>query len=158
MSKPSVVLWGIGNPLFGDDAAGTVFADMLKNKEPEWLKVFKCETVPENYVAPLRMLSPEVLLIVDAADLGKRPGVMKRMTLKDFSNISFSTHGISLDLMLEGIDSRVIIIGIQPLTRELAFEEISEPVRSALEELEDIIISRSWDRIEDLHHEKRSPR
>ena len=158
MSKPSVVLWGIGNPLYGDDAAGTVFADMLKDKEPEWLKVFKCETVPENYIAPLRMLSPEILLIVDAADFGASPGDMKRMTINDFSNISFSTHGISLDLLLEDITSRIIIIGIQPATRELALEEISEPVRSALEELEDLIISKKWDSIEDLHQENRSPR
>lgn len=157
MRKVSVVLWGIGNPLFGDDAAGTILAEKLKQEEPEWLKVFNCETVPENYVAPLKKIAPQILIIVDAADMGTRPGEIRKMALEDFSNVSFSTHGISLDLLLGGIDSEIIIIGIQPLHRDLAIG-ISKPVISALQDLEELIITRKWEMIEDIHQEKRSPR
>lgn len=157
MSNPSVVLWGIGNPLNSDDAAGPVLADRIKAKAPEWLNVFNCETVPENYLAPLGRISPETLIIVDAADMGIDPGEIRRMTLKDFSNVSFSTHGLPLDIMLEGYNPAVIIIGIQPSSRDLSME-LSPPVMNALDRLEELILSRKWATIPDIHQEKRSPR
>lgn len=157
MSNPSVVLWGIGNPLYSDDAAGPFLAEKMKARAPEWLNVFNCETVPENYLAPLGRISPEILIIVDAADMGIDPGEMRRMRLKDFSNVSFSTHGLPLDIMLQGYNPDVIIIGIQPLSRGLSME-LSPPVIKTLDRLEELILSRKWEIIPDIHQEKRSPR
>lgn len=157
LQNPLVVLWGIGNPLYGDDAAGPALANMLKTKTPLWLRVFNCETVPENYVAPLRKISPATLLIVDAADMDEDPGEIRRMGLGDFSNISFGTHGLPIDMMLEGMGINVVIIGIQPLSRDIG-ANISSPVRHAVGKLAELITSGKWETIGSLHQEKRSPR
>jgi len=157
LNNPSIVLWGMGNPLYGDDAAGSILAKELQGKTPQWLRIFNCETVPENYLAPLRKIAPDFLIIVDAADMGKDPGEIRRMNLADFSNITFSTHGLPLDMILGDLDIDIIIIGIQPLSRDLG-AGLSIPVLHAIEDLKELILMRNWENIIYLHQEKRSPR
>ena len=59
-------LWGVGQPLRGDDGAGVFVASRLARRPPEGLRVRVCETVPDNYLALLLRNPPELLLVVDA--------------------------------------------------------------------------------------------
>lgn len=146
-----VVLWGLGNPILGDDAAGSALVEKIRPISPEWLEPIACDTVPENFLSPLRKLQPELLILVDAADMGIHRGEYRKMELEDFSNISFTTHGMPLDLILQDFlpQMRIIAIGIQPVSREPSLQ-ISESVLKALSEIAEMILSRKWDEIQPL--------
>ncbi|WP_286954882.1 hydrogenase maturation protease, partial [Aminobacterium sp. UBA5277] len=69
-----IILWGTGNPLFGDDGVGPFVAQYLQKKEMEHpICAINCETTPENYIGDLQRQHPDLLLIVDAADMGLPP-------------------------------------------------------------------------------------
>lgn len=155
----TTVFWGIGSSIMGDDGAGPAIAKNLARKGLPWLAVFNCETVPENYLAPLKKISPLTLIAADAAEMGLSPGEFRKMELSEFSNISFTTHGFPINLLLEDIekDIEIITIGIQPLIREPS-EDLSKQVHNAVNEIARTVAQRKWKNIPDLYHEKRSPR
>ena len=68
------VLMGIGNELKGDDGIGNVIAREFS--APGW-KAIACETVPENFTSVIRRERPELLVIVDATDMGLNPGEIR---------------------------------------------------------------------------------
>ncbi len=152
-----VVLWGIGNPLGGDDGVGVHLAEVLGAHPPVGMNVVSCETVPENYLAPLQRHLPELLLVVDAADMGLPPGSCRRMEAQDLISVSWGTHGSSLPHLLAPLDLAVIFIGIQPLVRTLG-TELSPPVAAAAHRLATILRCGNWDHIPSLYKEKRSPK
>jgi len=147
----TVVVWGLGNPILGDDSAGLAVSEILKSKELGWLESFTCETVPENYISPLKKAGPSILIIVDAADMGIPGGEYRKMELHHLSNISFTTHGMPLDLILLDYQPimRTIAIGIQPTKRSLSMD-ISPEVRQAVAEIVDLIAGKRWDDIPSL--------
>jgi len=146
-----VVLWGLGNPILGDDAAGSALIEKIRPLSPEWLEPVACDTVPENFLSPLRQLHPDLLIIVDAADMGLPGGEYRKMELQDFSNISFTTHGMPLDLILQDFlpHMRIIAIGIQPVSREPSLQ-ISEKVLKGLLEIAEMILSGKCEEIQPL--------
>lgn len=156
--KESIVFWGIGNSIIGDDGAGPRIANELIERNVQWLAIYNCETVPENYVAPLKRLSPETLIIIDTADMGLEPGEYRKMSIEEFSNITFTTHGFPLDLLLKDLNiPKIITIGVQPEYRGPS-ESLSIPVSNAVKELCNILEQKEWDQILSVHQEKRSPR
>lgn len=134
----SVQIWGVGNPLLGDDAVGGVVALRLGGID--------CGTTPENYISKLRKNPPDFLLIIDAADFGETPGTIKILELDEISGTIFTSHGVPLKTLLEPFTekTKIYLIGIQPKNLGLG-EVISAEVEGAME----IILS---------HHEKFSPR
>ncbi|MBN1333866.1 MAG: hydrogenase maturation protease [Synergistales bacterium] len=151
MSIKKVVVWGLGNPILGDDSAGLRVSEMLKRKALDWLESFTCETVPENYTSPLKRIGPSILIIVDAADMGIPGGEYRKMELHHFSNISFTTHGMPLDLILMDCQPiiQIVAIGIQPLERTPSVD-ISPKVRQAITEIVDLIVRKKWNDIPSL--------
>ncbi|MEA3507566.1 MAG: hydrogenase maturation protease [Synergistota bacterium] len=152
------VIWGLGNHLRGDDAAGLVLAERLKERNIPDTNVFVCETVPENYITPLRESGAGKLIIIDAIDMKLPPGNTRTMGLKDVVSVSFSSHGLPLDLLLKPFEKEleIIVIAIQPGdTSPGVF--LSPPVEAALAELD-------FDSIEHLekaaapYRQNRSPR
>ena len=61
----------IGNATGGDDAVGPYIARQLKKTE---VQAINCETVPENYTSVVKKQNPEVLIIIDAVEMGLLPG------------------------------------------------------------------------------------
>ena len=54
-----IILWGTGNPLFGDDGVGPFVAQYLQKKEMEHpICAINCETTPENYIGDLQRRHP----------------------------------------------------------------------------------------------------
>ncbi|HPI97451.1 MAG TPA: hydrogenase maturation protease [Synergistales bacterium] len=143
-----VVVWGLGNPILGDDSAGLAVSEMLKNKKLGWIESFTCNTVPENYLSPLKRIGAPLLIIVDAADMGIPGGEYRKMELHHFSNISFTTHGIPLDLILMDCQPniRIIALGIQPIERTPSME-ISIKVQQAVTEIVELIVRKKWNDI-----------
>jgi hydrogenase maturation protease len=91
--KGSVVIVGVGNPLRGDDAVGTEVARRLQGSGS--FTVLCCEAAPENFLGPIIKAHPDVILLIDAADLGAAPGTIRLLGSTEFPQSSFSTHNMS---------------------------------------------------------------
>ena len=112
------MLLGIGNPLRGDDGAGTVVADSFH--APGWVAI-NCGTVPENYTSIVRKMQPELLLLVDAAEMNIPPGEFRRIEKDQVERVALSTHHMPLSLLMEflsGAAGTIIFVGIQPAVIE----------------------------------------
>jgi len=69
--KRTVIL-GVGNILQGDDAIGPNLVDLLHGRVEATL--INGGEVPENYVSSIRAAKPELVLIIEAIELGAEPG------------------------------------------------------------------------------------
>ena len=124
-NEERVALLGVGSELRADDAAGMLVAKKLKEKcgnKRARFKVFFGETAPENLTGEIRKYKPDLLLIIDCANLGKKPGAISVLSSEQIAGMSFSTHTLPLNMMvlylLDSIKCDVAIIGIQPKSLE----------------------------------------
>jgi hydrogenase 3 maturation protease len=143
------VLLGIGNELKGDDGIGNVMARQFRH--PGWLSV-PCETVPENFTAVVKRQRPELLVIVDAADMGLEPGELRLVGKEMLGSAGFGTHGMPLRHLVSHLGrhaGRVLFIGIQPGNVELG-GKVSRGVERGKDMLIDIVKKEDWDSIKTL--------
>jgi len=152
------VVWCMGNALMRDDGVGPALFSEMSSVPMEHLEAVNCETTPENWIARLRQSPPEVLLVADAADMGLPGGAIRKMSLADTGNISFSSHGIPLSLLLEPFrkDMEITVIAVQPLERGFG-EDLSATAAEAVRRLAQILRSGRFEELE-CYQEKRSPR
>lgn len=136
-------VWGVGNILLGDDAAGCRVAELLR--EAGETGVTDCGTTPENYVATLRKNPPRTLLIVDAADMKLPPGECRLLTLGETESTAGSSHGIPLSLLLAPFEetTEIFALAIQP---EFLFPgtPLSAAVKKATDHVADLILKDEW--------------
>jgi hydrogenase 3 maturation protease len=133
-----VALVGIGHELHGDDAVGVALARMLKMRVPErgGLLVVEAGPMPENSSGTLRRFGPDLVLLVDAAQMGAEPGTVRWLAWQIAGGNGVSTHTLPLTLFARYLTAElgceVALIGIQPA--DLAFgAALSPAVREAAE-------------------------
>jgi hydrogenase 3 maturation protease len=88
------------------------------------------------------------LLIIDTADIGKKPGEAAVFTPEDSGGISFSTHKLPIKVLAhyltQSMDCRIIIIGIQPKTLDFG-KDVSGEAKTAVKDvskaIKDVIIA-----------------
>jgi len=138
-----VVVVGIGNPLFGDDGAGCALAQALARVPG--LDAVQAEDVPESYVAKLADGAPDVVMLVDAVDLGAPPGSVAVLGPEEMARYQPSTHRVPLGLIAEFVrresGADVLVLGIQPGRVQLC-AAMGPEVRRAVESLAALI--REW--------------
>jgi hydrogenase maturation protease len=108
------VLLGIGNALRGDDGAGPRLARTFRRDG--WVSL-DAGTMPENFTSRIRQEHPDIVVLVDAADMGLPPGEFRRIPLPRVADLSLGTHAGSLTPFISFIASfvkEVVLIGIQP--------------------------------------------
>ena len=108
------VVLGIGNSLHGDDGVGPYVARTFRRKG--WMSL-DCGIVPENFTSVVRKTNPELVILVDAADMHLRPGEIRIIPSGKIADISIGTHGPSLNAFLHFISTfipHILFIGIQP--------------------------------------------
>lgn len=130
----SVAVVGVGNRLRGDDAAGSLVIERLAGRGDRCL--IDAEQTPENYLVRLLDSAPDVVLFVDAAELGAAPGTLRLVGPADLAPRADSTHAPSLRLTAEilaahGIAS--LLLGIQP-ARTVPGTELTSAVAAAVDE------------------------
>jgi hydrogenase 3 maturation protease len=129
----SILVIGIGNTLKGDDGAGCIVCQQLKDTFSE--RVIDAGTVPENYIGPIIEKRPEVLVVVDAIDFGGSAGQIKIFKPEELSSVAISTHTLSprlfVDVVCESIPTAVWFVGIQPGQTALG-EGLSAEVEKAV--------------------------
>ncbi|MBN3033179.1 MAG: hydrogenase maturation peptidase HycI [Candidatus Saganbacteria bacterium] len=131
------VLVGVGSELRGDDRAGLLVAEKIKNKKSK-IKILAGGTAPENLTGEIKRLKPSHLIIVDSADFGAAPGTVEVIDYGRIGGHSFSTHSAPLKLMVDfllaDISFEPIIIGIQPKSLEFG-AAVSPEVEAAVDEV-----------------------
>lgn len=150
------IVLGIGNRLGGDDAAGTCVVDMLnpalralsagrhraKALLPSEIMAIDAGAAPESYTSVIRRHRPELLILVDAADMDLPPGALRTIAPEKISVVSFSTHHMPLSMLIAYVKEfcgKVLLVGVQPERTEEG-SGISKVVRKSVEELAEAIL------------------
>ena len=150
------IILGIGNRLGGDDAAGTCVVDMLnpalralsagryrdKALLPAEIMAIDAGTAPESYTSVIRQHRPDLLILVDAADMGLPPGALRTIAPEKISVLSFSTHHMPLSMFIAYVKEfcgKVLLVGVQPERTETG-RGISRAVRKSVKKLAEAIV------------------
>ncbi|MFA4967039.1 MAG: hydrogenase maturation peptidase HycI [Candidatus Margulisiibacteriota bacterium] len=135
-------LIGVGAELKGDDAAGLLVAQRLKDKRTPHLEVIFGGTAPENFTGEIRKINPSHLIIIDAAEMGREPGHIELIDKEKIGGYTFSTHSLPLKIMIDyilnDIQCEIIIIGIEPKTMKFG-GQVSSEIEDAVDEVASII-------------------
>jgi len=138
-----ILFVGIGNLLKQDDGAGVyISSSIIPRKNIMTLTV---EVSIENYIGKINSLNPDVIVLIDCADLGIEPGMAKLMKPDEIKDITFNTHNISLRRITEFFTANVMILGIQPSSVGFG-ENISYLVRTVSDRIINLINK------EEVHH------
>ena len=154
---------GIGNPLGGDDAVGTYVVDLLnralgtacprrrgiKPAIPAGITAMDAGTAPESYTSVIRRRRPDLLILVDAADMGLAAGALRIIPAENIRTLSFSTHSMPLSTFISYVESfcrKVLLVGIQPGQTETG-APVSQVVRQSARKLTKTILQGRWSNI-----------
>jgi len=138
-----VAVLGIGNELMGDDAAGILVVRGLRECSPRegcgrTVCLFECHTTPENFTGAIERLKPDLVLMIDAADMGAAAGTTALLDAAAMGSMMHSTHTMPLSFLAEYIrrtsGAAVAALGIQAgqimLDRAIS-REVAAAVRQA---------------------------
>jgi hydrogenase maturation protease len=146
MSRPRILVAGVGNIFLGDDAFGVEVAQRLAQRPlPDGVRVvdFGIRGLDLTYAL---LDGYEVVLIVDALPRGGRPGtlyVLEPARSADTAVPAVEGHNLDpaqalfLAAALGGPVGRFLVVGCEPTPLDEADEmrmELSEPVRAAVDE------------------------
>ncbi|RLF68359.1 MAG: hydrogenase 3 maturation endopeptidase HyCI [Thermoplasmata archaeon] len=152
MERVKIMVMGVGSTIRGDDGAGPEVASELESLSLPWVLAVDASTSPESFVGWVEEHRPEHLIIVDVADMGLRPGEVRRIPKEKIGGEFLSTHSLPLTVlweMLEEAAGEVVLLGIQPYTTALG-SEMSEPVKSAVRRVVELIAEGRWGEVEEL--------
>lgn len=105
---------GIGNTLRRDDGAGIYVAKRL---ECSGWTALDCGTAPENFTSVVRRAHPEILVLVDAAEMGLSPGEFRIIAKDAIRDVSIGTHHLPLTHLIDYLQDAagcIVFVGIQP--------------------------------------------
>lgn len=137
---PRIAIIGIGNPLRSDDAAGLRVARALREFALETGDVLIIEAghAPENRTAELREFAPDIVLFIDAAAMGERPGTIRLISEEDIDGMSASTHSLPLSMLARyltlELNCQALLLGIQAGSNEIG-ETVHANVLEAVDEV-----------------------
>jgi hydrogenase 3 maturation protease len=143
------IVLGIGNRLGADDDAGPYLVDRLnqwqhdaKTSHATEITAIDAGTAPESYTSVIRRRQPDLLILVDAADMGLPPGALRTIPPAKISVLSFSTHHMPLSMFMSYVGEfcgKVLLVGVQPEHTETG-GRISKAVRASVKELAEAIL------------------
>ena len=143
------IVLGIGNRLGGDDAAGTHLVDILNRRRQTAMGSSASEiiaidagTAPEGYTSVIRRQRPDLLILIDTADMGLPPGTLRTIAPDRVNILSFSTHHIPIPMFVSYVKKfcgKVLVIGVQPEQTETG-KGISKTVHRSVKKLSGAIL------------------
>ena len=143
-----VAVLGIGHELCGDDAAGIILARELNAKAGNYEGLLALETgpAPENFTGTVRRFRPDLVLLVDAAQMDGAPGEIRWLDWENLGGISASTHTMPLDIIVAYLTAELGcqagFLGIQPARNAVGAPlspEVQEAVESTVQTLLDVL-------------------
>ena len=141
-SLPRTAILGVGNLFRCDDAAGMLAARGLRAKaftaDSDRLLICEAGPAPENWTGTLREFAPDLVIFIDAADMGEEAGTVQWIPEERIDGMSASTHSLPLSMLAHyltlELGCRVLFLGIQPASVDIG-ETVSEEVLQAVNEV-----------------------
>ncbi len=151
-TKPCLV-FGCGNPLFGDDGFGPAVIEHLEAHHtiPDHAACMDTGTCIRDILFDILLSEnrPRQIVVIDAAEKkGKKPGEIFEISVDDIGSkktSDFSLHQFPTTNMLKelkeqtDVDVRVLVVQTQHIPEEID-PGISEPVTTAIPEMCHLII------------------
>jgi hydrogenase 3 maturation protease len=132
-----VAVLGIGNELRGDDAVGTLAAQQLRKYfHTGHVLIVDGSLAPENCTGVVRRFQPDLVLLIDAADMNMPPGTICWLPWRETDGLTASTHTLPLHVLMgflvNELGCEAVLIGIQP--QQTTFNTLLSPaVQRALD-------------------------
>jgi len=146
-----VVILGCGSLFRGDDAAGSLIAMRLEDindRADSKACSLIGDVAPENQTGAIKQLDPDLVLIIDAVDMGLDPGEARVISPDTIGGVSFSTHMLPLPIMLDYLSRelgcRILLLGIQVASLEFMASmtaEVAKTVEDLTAVLRDLLVS-----------------
>ena len=135
-----VLVMGVGNPCRGDDAAGSLLAQLIS--DVPGVRVIDAQDVPENYLRQVVGEEPDTVVLIDSVDLDSAPGSVALLDKDQVAGYWPSTHRVPLSLLMNYLErethARIFLIAIQP--RQTAFlQSLSEEVHASVAGIADVL-------------------
>ena len=139
-----VAILGVGNEMRSDDATGGLVARALSQREcathADRVLIIEAGHAPENRTGELRRFATNLVIIIDAADMGEEPGTIQWIPEESIDGMSASTHSLPLSmlaryLVLE-LNCVVKLLGVQANSNDVG-ERVSPQVLQAVDEIAD---------------------
>jgi len=136
----NVLMLGVGNRARGDDGIGSYLARRLQKKID--IPVIDAGEMPEKSLALIESSGADLILIVDAADMGVTPGEFSLLELDNLKNMGISTHTANLSLLFNIMPKQKrphgLLIAVQP--GSTSGNQLSSEARNALDGLEQLFL------------------
>jgi hydrogenase 3 maturation protease len=141
-----VAVVGVGQELNGDDAAGVKVAQALLKRQragssdaprpaPFSLLVVEAAHAPENCTGAIRRFAPDLVILVDAAEMGDPPGTVRWLDWREAVGLNTSTHTLPPSMVARylatELSCEVALVGIQVYDTTLG-APVSPAVRRAI--------------------------
>lgn len=139
--SPRTAVVGVGHELRGDDAAGCAVARALAPvaESHSHVLVLDAGAAPENQLGPLRRFGPDLVIFVDAAQMGERAGTVRWFSPDETTGVSASTHTLPPAVIAQFLElelgCEVALIGIQPEQNALG-----TPVSASVQEAVELVV------------------
>ena len=134
------LVFTVGAVLRGDDAAGPYLAKRMQDAPIAGWDVIDGGQMPEDELAPIRRMRPDVLLLVDSAAMDEEPGAIRSLTRDDvMDDFMMQSHSLPLTFLLDELESccgTVVFLGIQPAQMEF-MGALTPAVREAVDSIYD---------------------
>lgn len=131
-----VAVVGLGSELHSDDCAGVLAAQEIEKSKLSGVRCFIGGCAPENITGELIRYAPQLIIFVDAADIGGAAGEVRLIAPEEIVGMTFSTHTLPLHLVVtylaQSLQCEFAVVGIQP--HSIAFgDSVAAPVLQAVE-------------------------
>jgi len=147
---PRIAILGVGNQFRNDDAAGVLIARALSDRacalDGDHLLIIEAGPSPENVTGALRKFAPDLVLIIDAAEMGGQPGMVQWIPEEAIDGMSASTHSLPLSMLARyltlDLHCTVNLLGIQPASNQVGddlSEEVSQAIQAIVDQLDESI-------------------
>jgi len=137
-----LAILGVGQALRGDDGVGLAVVRGLRPYTHPNLLLIEAAHAPENCTSQVRCFAPDLVLLVDAAQMDAPPGTIRWLEWRNCDGVSASTHTMPLSLLGEYFTAvlhcEVALIGIQPASLALG-EALSPEATNAAAQVVDAL-------------------
>ena len=142
--KSRVLILGCGNILFGDDGFGPGVVEHLEKHHaiPDDVCILDVGTGVRDVLCSVALspVKPRRVVVIDAADTGRKPGEIYMAPIEDFPpprGSSFSLHQLPTSTLLRELKNYchidIVLISVQPeVIPEMVCPGLSEKVHAAV--------------------------
>ncbi|RLI96435.1 MAG: hydrogenase maturation peptidase HycI [Candidatus Aenigmatarchaeota archaeon] len=131
------VVCGIGNVLRGDDAIGPMAIERMRGMFDGVLLV-DCGPAPENFAGKIVKEKPSAVIIIDAVEMGDRPGTVKEIPVDKVKAEFATTHKMPITVFIEYLqkntEADITFIGVQQKSTGFG-HEMSDECASSVDDV-----------------------